>query len=397
MRTRLFHGLAAISLTLSLSLPATATTQVAQEGLTVEIGYLRQEVARPPTLTERDIPPADLGLKGAELGISENATTGMFLGQSYSLSTTVVPEGGDVAEALASAVAGSDLILLDAPAETLIAAADAYPETLFFNVSAPDVSLRAGDCRPNLLHTLPSYAMRADALAQMLVWAQWRDIALITGPHPADRAFGAAIEASLTKFGLEIGSRADWTIDADLRRSAGTEVRMLTQGLGEFDVLLVADEVHDFGRYLLYNTWLPRPVMGSEGLVPSAWAPVIEQWGALQLQGRFHDIASRDMQDVDYAAWAAVRSIGEAVTRTGVEDVATLREFILGSEFELAGFKGKPMSFRDWNGQLRQPIALAHPRALAGEAPFDGFLHQTDPLDTLGLDRSDAGCTAFGG
>ena len=41
---------------------------------------------------------------------------------------------------------------------------------------------------------------------------------------------------------------------------------MFTQDLRDHDVLLVADEVGDFGRYVLYNTWQPRPVAGSEGL-----------------------------------------------------------------------------------------------------------------------------------
>lgn len=228
--------------------------------------------------------------------------------------------------------------------------------------------------------------MKADALMQYLRWKQWEDLALITGPHAGDKAFGAALEAAAVKFGMKIDSSADWTIDSDLRRSAQTEVAQFTQQLGDFDVLVVADELRDFGRYMLYNTWKPRPVVGSEGLVPSAWSPVVEQWGALQLQNRFIETAGRRMQDVDYAAWAAVRSIGEAVTRTGAADARTVRSYLLGDDFELAGFKGAPLTFRNWNGQLRQPIVLAHPRALAAQAPLDGFLHQTDPLDTLGID-----------
>ena len=71
-----------------------------------------------------------------------------------------------------------------------------------------------------------------------------------------------------------------------------------------YDALLVADEVHDFGRYVLYNTWQARPVAGSEGLSAVTWSPVIEQWGAAQLQSRFEETAGRGMQPQDYAAWA---------------------------------------------------------------------------------------------
>ncbi|KMK66988.1 ABC transporter substrate-binding protein [Puniceibacterium sp. IMCC21224] len=366
-------------------------------GLAVGVTYLRHEVAPPPTLSNLDPEPADRGVAGAALGMQENATTGQFLGQHYSLDVVSIPEGGDFLAAVRAALTGSDLLLLDAPAEDVLAAADlpGAAKALFLNVSAADSRLRGSDCRTNLLHTLPSLDMRADALVQMLVQKRWRDVAMITGPNPVDHAFADAIEASIHKFGLEIGSRADWDINADMRRNAAAEVPLLTQALGDFDVLIVADEAHDFGRFVQYNTWLPRPVAGSEGLVPRTWAPVIEQWGAAQLQARFSDHAGRAMSDEDYAAWAAVRAIGEAVTRTGRTDAVALRAYLLGDDFELGGFKGSPMTFRAWNGQMRQPIALVHPRALVATAPFDGFLHQRNPLDTLGLDESEAGCEAF--
>ena len=65
-------------------------------------------------------------------------------------------------------------------------------------------------------------------------------------------------------------------------------------------------------------------------------------------------------------------------------------------EFELAGFKGRPLTFRAWNGQLRQPIPLVHPRALAAQAPLEGFLHHRNELDSLGLDQPESACAAFG-
>ena len=95
---------------------------------------------------------------------------------------------------------------------------------------------------------------------------------------------------------------------------------LFTQEFGDYDMLLVADELGDFGRYIPFNTWQARPVAGSEGLKPVAWSPVVEQWGAAQLQGRFEDLAGRDMRSEDYGAWAALRSLGEAVTRTGCAD-----------------------------------------------------------------------------
>lgn len=131
---------------------------------------------------------------------------------------------------------------------------------------------------------------------------------------------------------------------------------------------------------MLFNTWKPRAVGGSEGS---------------QLQSRFADLAGRAMRPNDYAAWTAVRSIGEAVTRTGSTDPVQLRASLLSADFELDGFKGRPLSYRDWDGQLRQPIAVVQPRAMIGMAPFEPFLHQTNDLDTLGRDRPESACEAF--
>ena len=382
----------AIASAVALCLASAATAQV-----DVAIHYLKQVVDAPPTLSNLDPIPEDLGIRGAELGAQENNTTGKFLGQTYSLIVTEVFEGEDFAEAARAALAETDLLVLDAPTAQLLAATD-LPEAkaaLLFNAGAADVALRDASCRARVLHTLPSYAMKADALMQFFVTRRWDEIALIAGERPEDQAWAETLERSARKFGLKFGARKTWAFDADMRRNAAQEVPLFTQELGDYDVLLVADAADDFARYISYNTWRPRPVAGSEGLRAVTWHRVVEQWGAAQLQSRFTKLADRPMLDRDYAAWAAVRAIGEAVTRTGAADAETLRSFMLSDAFELAGFKGSPLTFRTWNGQLRQPIPLVHERALVAQTPLEGFLHQRNELDTLGLDQPESGCTAF--
>lgn len=372
-------------------------TVTARADIDVLVHYLTVETPRPPVLSNLDAVPDDLGTAGAALALTDNRTTGRFLGQTHDLTVTTVPLGDDPLAAARNALSATGLLVVDAPAATLLAIAD-LPEAqgaLILNAGAEDTALRGPDCRANLLHTAPSLAMRADALAQFLVKRRWTKLAMIDGTHPADQAFAEALERSAAKFGLKIAARKTWVFDADMRRNAAQEVPLFTQEFGDYHALLIADETGDFGRYIAFNTWLPRPVAGSEGLVPAAWAPVVEQWGAAQLQSRFHDTTGRDMRPRDYAAWAALRAIGEAVTRTGSADPATLRGFLLSPDFELAGFKGRPQTFRDWNGQMRQPIPLVQPRALVAQAPLEGFLHQRTELDTLGLDAPESGCTAF--
>lgn len=377
---------------LSVLLQGPALAEIA-----VPIARLSIAEPRPPVLSNLDPLPADTGQAGAELGLKDNQTTGRFMGHAYSLTTTRVGKGEDPLPAARAALSQAPFLLIDGPAAALTAIAD-LPEAkgkLLFNTGAEDPALRSEACRANVLHTVPSLAMRTDALVQFFVTKRWSDIVMITGPHPKDRAYAASMERSLAKFRVDLAAIKNWTFDADMRRNAAQEVPLFTQDFGDYDALVVADETHDFGRYILYNTWEARPVTGSEGLTAVAWAPVVEQWGAAQLQSRFRDLAGRAMRPEDYANWAAIRAIGEALTRTGSGDPATLRAFMLSDDFELAGFKGRPLTFRPWNGQLRQPIPLVHPRALVASAPLEGFLHQRSELDTLGLDQPESACTAF--
>lgn len=363
----------------------------------LKIGYLAVTPDLPPTLSNLDPRPDDLGLAGAQTGLDDNNTTGRFLNHSYNLDSVTIASDGDVIAAAQQLLRQSPYLVIDAPQDVLTSIAD-LPQAqgaLLFNTSAGDLALRDTSCRANVLHTVPSDAMRTDALAQFFLKRRWNDLVMIAGTHPQDLAYAQAMRHSLTKFGLRLSAEKTWAFDADMRRAASQEVPLFTQDFGDYDALIIADELHDFGRYVLYNTWQARPVTGSEGLAAVTWSPVIEQWGAAQLQSRFQDAHARKMTSQDYAAWAAVRTLGEAVTRTNATDAGTLRTYILSDAFELAGFKGRPLTYRGWNGQLRQPIALAHPRALVAQAPLDGFLHQVNELDTLGLDAPESNCEAF--
>lgn len=364
----------------------------------VAITYLRQEVAHPPTLSNLDPVPRDLGVAGAELGVADNGTTGKFLGHSYALTLVSVPPGGGLLQAARAALARTDLVVLEAGAAEQVAIAD-LPEAqgkLLFNVSSGAANLRAGDCRANLLHTLPEDAARADALMQYLLTKGWVRLVLIVGPNPADAAWADALRLAAQKFGLGFLAEKVWSFDTDLRESTMQEIPRFLQDFPDHDAVVVADATDDFGRYIADNQWLPRVVAGSEGLMPLAWSPTIESWGAVQLQERFKAQAGRPMQSRDYAAFLAVRAIGEAVTRTGQADAASLRAYMLSQGFTLDGFKGRGLTFRHWNGQLRQPIALANARALVAQAPLEGFLHQRNDMDSLGLDQPESHCTLFG-
>jgi ABC transporter substrate binding protein (PQQ-dependent alcohol dehydrogenase system) len=268
-------------------------------------------------------------------------------------------------------------------------------DTLVFNAGAKDDALRTTECHVNLLHTVPSFAMLTDSLGQWLNMRRWNNLFLITGPTDEDRAWADAFRRSANRFGLKIVQDKPWTFDADLRRTAANELPAFTQARN-YDAVVVADVRGDFGEYVPFNTWLPRPVVGTQGMSPVTWHFTIENWGAGQLQNRFRAMAGRDITSDDYAAWAAVRSIGTAVTDLNVADAGAIRDFLFTDKFQLAAFKGRSLSFRNWNGQLRQPIPLVHPRSLVAQAPFEGFLHPNTEMDTLGFDRPESQCRING-
>lgn len=364
----------------------------------IEIGYLRLEQVRPPVLSNLDPLPDDLGLSGAKLAIRDNDTTGGFLNQTYHLTIESVAPGGDLAAAARSMLARSPLLLVDAPASSLLALAD-MPEAkgaLLVNVAAEDERLRNEDCRANMLHSIPELSMRSDALMQVLKAKRWERLVMISGQRDDDQAYAAALRKSAEKFGLQTEAEKTWSFDTDLRLSASSEVPVLTQDFPDYDVLVVSDENDDFGDVIEHNTWLPRPVAGTSGLMAESWTSSLEQWGAVQLQERFRALAGRKMTGRDFAGWVAVRAIGEAATRTGATGAADLLRAMLSPDFRLDGFKGQPLSFRAWNGQLREPMAVFNESAVVDMAPGDAFLHERNALDTLGTDQPESTCSAFG-
>ena len=386
-----------VTVLLPLQRPAAAQEEA---GATLRIGFLGQSVTRTPPEPYLDPPPQDEGVAGARLAIDDDNTTGRFVNQHFALEEKIVPEGGDVAAAFRQLVgAGIRIVATDLPAKALLAVAD-LPEAkdvTILNAGAPDDELRAKDCRANVLHTLPSRAMLADALIEYLMAKQWRNIALATGPTEGDRAYAAAIRHAVAKFNARLVADKPWTYKPGSRRSdtghyaIGAEVARFTEGLS-YNVLVVADEDDEFGDYVAYATYDPRPVAGTHGLVPTAWARPHQEWGATQLQDRFLRKTKRWMTDLDYAAWLAVRAAAEAATRTQSVDPAKLVAYMRSDKFELAGYKGMPLSFRPWDGQMRQAILLADSRALVSVSPQPEFLHQFSPLDTLGIDRPESQC-----
>lgn len=384
---------------------ATAAAATPEPGVAqIPLLLIKENLDVAPPLSLLDIPPADQGISGAKLAISDNNTTGRFTKQNFTLDVIEGPNPDElISQAVAKVDGGTHFIIAMMSPASLLKLSDALKakEALILNASSNEDDLREENCRANVMHTAPTRSMLADALAQYLAWKQWRNWFLISGPQDVDKRLVDQFKRSAKRFGAKIVEERTYTYEPGSRRSDGgfeqiqQQLPSFTQNAAEHDVVIVADEGQLFADYLPYRTWTPRPVAGSAGLVAASWHPAIELWGGTQFQNRFRRLANRPMREIDYNVWLAVRVIGEAATRKASGDFKTLHQYIHSPEFELAAFKGVKTTFRDWNGQLRQPLLVTTPKMLVSVSPQQGFLHQLTELDTLGLDKPETKCVAY--
>ena len=382
--------------------PAAAATTAAPQKLTIILA--RELTDSDPPLSLLDLPPADDGVAGARLAINDNNTTGRFLNQEFALETIDSPASEQLVTELVKRVgAGHAFIVALVQPKTLLSIADALKEkdALIFNAGTPDDGVREAECRPNVMHTGPSRAMLTDALGQYLTWKRWRNWFLVSGPTVGDKAFAEAIKRTAQRYGAKIVDERLFKYEAGSRRSDGgheqvqQQIPTFTQDAKAHDVVIVADEAGQFGEYFPFRTWDARPVAGTAGLMPLSWHPAQEQWGATQFQNRFKKLTGRTMRPLDYNVWMAIRTIGEAATRRKSTAYKDVFSHVRSPDFELAAFKGQKLTYREWNGQLRQPIMLATAKMPVTFSPQKEFLHQFSELDTLGIDKPESKCRAY--
>lgn len=374
----------------------------AQAAAPVPIVYLGKQYEEPLPLSYAEDVITDKGIQGARVSIKEANQAGAFVGNAFELVEAIVPQDGDVvAKAKEILQKGDTFIVADLEAPDLLAVAD-LPEaknSVIMNIRANDTALRQADCRQNVFHIIPDWAMRADALAQYLIWKKWPRWAVIRGDLPADKDFTAQIHRSAKRFGGEIVDERVYTFPPGARnldsghQQIQAQIPMATEGEPKYDVMWVANNDDGFGDYLPYRTYDPRPVVGTQGLQALAWDKSYTESGAMHLQNAVPRIAKRKTTERDYTAWLGVRAIADSMMRSGKTAVADIKAFLLSDQFKLEGFKGQALSFRDWDHQMRQPIILGGgTRVPVSTSPQEGFLHETNLTDTLGFDRPETLC-----
>jgi ABC-type branched-subunit amino acid transport system substrate-binding protein len=133
------------------------------------------------------------------------------------------------------------------------------------------------------------------------------------------------------------------------------------------------------------------------------WHPDLSRYGAAQLNERFVDHFARPMDSAAWAGWFAVKVVWETALRAGGTDAEVLIGALEGGLARFDGHKGRPLSFRSWDHQLRQPLYLVGepgttkgsasasiaevPAALPGEE-----IGAIELLDRLGTPRESSRC-----
>ena len=367
----------------------------------IKIVHLNKIIEREPTIYSINPEIINNGILGSRMGIKDNNTTGKFTNQNFELiEQNIMPNESakEIFEKFRKDKYKFFILNVSKDDFNEILSSDLLEDALLINTSLKDNDLRNEKCNKQILHTAPSYRMLSDALIQFLKKKNWTKLLLISGVNERDKQFADSIKVSSKRFGLKIINEKVWDFNHDFRRTADLEVVKFTQG-EKYEVLVLADEGNtfgdsgnSFGDYIPYRTWKPTIVVGGEVLKPTSWHFAHEQWGGNQMQSRFLKDSKRLMTDIDFNSWVGVRAIGEAITRTKSLDSKIVLDKIMDEKFNLAAYKGKPVSFRKWNGQLRQPILLVTPRALVSVSPQTGFVHPKTELDTLGIDQPDTKC-----
>ena len=362
---------------------------------TVAVVSLQDDARYQSRRLERHYPghPAGRLLQAAQLGAADAEVGLRAAGQTLKVIEATAGSAADLGKVLQQLKTERVAYwVLDVPeAHHAQAVQAAGASALLFNASATADALRASQCAAQLFHTYPSQAMLADALAQYLAARSWRQALVLQGPELADQAQGQAWQRAAKRYGIKTVDTKTFKLSGDPRERDLANPRLLTNDR-QHDVVAVMDADGEFARTLPYATQQARPVVGANGLVAVAWHAQWERNGGPQVNRRFMRLAQRPMVGQDWAAWVAVKSVAALLSEHSKAALPEQARLLRSGQVFVDGAKGPRLSFRAWDGQLRQPLFLSHVDGVVGTAPLDGVLHPTEVMDTLGVDEKESPC-----
>jgi len=131
-----------------------------------------------------------------------------------------------------------------------------------------------------------------------------------------------------------------------------------------------------------------------------AWDARLDRFGADQLNDRYRARYGVGMDAQAWVGWFAVKVLWESSLRARAATPAALAAYLRSDAARFDGHKGRALSFRAWDGQLRQPLYVTSPSSPGPvelpRATPSGDATSRDVLDRLGTPRERSECRARG-
>jgi hypothetical protein len=123
------------------------------------------------------------------------------------------------------------------------------------------------------------------------------------------------------------------------------------------------------------------------------WDASLVRFGADTLNGRFKKRFGVDMTPRAWAAWFAVKVLWESSLRMKSARPSKIREYLSRDTTQFDGHKGRPLSFRPWDHQLRQFLyARVNNRLVDVPQNAPQNVTSRDFLDRLGVSADKSKC-----
>lgn len=355
------------------------------------------------------LPPGPLApsiLRGAKLGITEADSLAQMFGKKIDLVLPPVPGPERLAtvasrlmkEGVSVLVGGGD----DRAAEALREVAR-EGKAIFLNVGSASDRLRTELCDRHTFHLHASVEMHVGAAGFWLIEEKrLRRWALLTESDEVQRSVVALANGrGATVVGAQaVSGTTDWRPALERLRAAKPEALWI--GLRAEHV---PGFLQQYGRAGLAGELvgitpdaigLPKVDRATpSGVWPVMWHHTFEKYSARELNARYRRRFGEGLDGASWSAWAALKLVGEAMLRAGTTPQAILE--YLESEPSFDGHKGRPLTFRKWDHQLRQPMYLAQAKkAIPGANGPSGVEVITEvpraDLDAIVLPPKDGGC-----
>ena len=123
------------------------------------------------------------------------------------------------------------------------------------------------------------------------------------------------------------------------------------------------------------------------------WDGSLVRFGADTLNDRFRKRFGHSMNSAAWGAWFAVKALWESSLRMKSADPPQLAEYLRRETTQFDGHKGRPLSFRAWDHQLRQ-FLYARVGGKLVDVPQSATPETTSRefLDKLGVSRANSSC-----